>query len=290
MRKTLLSILPSLAHEYLACFGKSRSEGGFRCFEVLGFDIILDEKLKPWLLEVNHSPSLHCDTDLDTRVKSSVVKESLLLGAVTPQDLLSSERTGSKQASNAKEDSLTAASKVSAQANQLDSNVDQLIQELRTQYEDAHVSGFERIYPVSSTLDDESLRHNEIYNKIEQHKGTLLKESSSVQRRREHIRRARQKREQHEALERLKTKNRKPWGSSTQGKGADQLQTRVRKSHRADKPLPLDKLKLKIQSPKKTRSLTSGAFNSRKAFTPRRTSSARVRFIPPRKTLCFPET
>lgn len=29
---------------------------GSRCFEVLGFDVMIDSKLKPWIIEVNHLP------------------------------------------------------------------------------------------------------------------------------------------------------------------------------------------------------------------------------------------
>jgi hypothetical protein len=36
-----------------------------RCFEILGFDVLLDEALHPWLLEVNHSPSFGINSPLD---------------------------------------------------------------------------------------------------------------------------------------------------------------------------------------------------------------------------------
>ena len=48
-----------------------------RCFELLGFDIIIDEKLRPWLIEVNHSPSFNMDSSLDARVKCGAIGDVL---------------------------------------------------------------------------------------------------------------------------------------------------------------------------------------------------------------------
>ena len=39
------------------------------CFEILGFDIILNEDLKPFLLEVNQAPSFSTDSPLDYEIK-----------------------------------------------------------------------------------------------------------------------------------------------------------------------------------------------------------------------------
>ncbi|KAM3717069.1 Tubulin polyglutamylase ttll-5 [Dirofilaria immitis] len=52
------------------------------CFELFGFDVLIDTDLKPWLLEVNLSPSLSCDTPLDLQLKSSLVCNVLTLAAV----------------------------------------------------------------------------------------------------------------------------------------------------------------------------------------------------------------
>ena len=49
------------------------------CFQILGFDIMLDEKLKPWLLEVNQSPSFGDDTPLDTKIKSNLIADTFKL-------------------------------------------------------------------------------------------------------------------------------------------------------------------------------------------------------------------
>lgn len=41
----------------------------YNCFELFGIDVLLDAELKPWLLEVNISPSLHSASPLDLYVK-----------------------------------------------------------------------------------------------------------------------------------------------------------------------------------------------------------------------------
>jgi tubulin polyglutamylase TTLL6/13 len=48
-------------------------------FQILGFDIMLDKKLKSWLLEVNTSPSFTDDTPLDTKIKTSLIVDTLRL-------------------------------------------------------------------------------------------------------------------------------------------------------------------------------------------------------------------
>ncbi|VDK31702.1 unnamed protein product [Taenia asiatica] len=47
--------------------------------ELFGFDIFLDANLKPWVLEVNVSPSMHIDSPLDSKVKSIMIKDMLNL-------------------------------------------------------------------------------------------------------------------------------------------------------------------------------------------------------------------
>jgi len=45
------------------------------CFEIFGFDILIDSDLKPWLLEVNLSPSLATDAPLDMMIKSTLLTD-----------------------------------------------------------------------------------------------------------------------------------------------------------------------------------------------------------------------
>lgn len=53
--------------------------GRSNCFDLFGFDVLLDSDLKPWLLEVNLSPSLATDSPLDLYIKGKLVADTLNL-------------------------------------------------------------------------------------------------------------------------------------------------------------------------------------------------------------------
>lgn len=54
------------------------------CFECYGYDIIIDDELKPWLVEVNASPSLTSTTTDDRKMKSRLIRDVFEL--VVPGD------------------------------------------------------------------------------------------------------------------------------------------------------------------------------------------------------------
>lgn len=81
--KTLLCIQPKLSSSYKSFFGESDATWGPKCFEVLGFDIMLDTSGKAWLFEVNHAPSFAGDSPLDREIKSALISSTLTLIDVT---------------------------------------------------------------------------------------------------------------------------------------------------------------------------------------------------------------
>ena len=54
------------------------------CFEVLGFDVLIDSNLKPWLMEVNMSPSMNSDSPLDIKIKGNMIADLFSMIGVAP--------------------------------------------------------------------------------------------------------------------------------------------------------------------------------------------------------------
>ncbi|OHT17564.1 Tubulin-tyrosine ligase family protein [Tritrichomonas foetus] len=52
-----------------------------RCFQVLGFDILLDKDLNPYVLEVNYRPSLDTHTGEERRMKVDMIRGAVQIGA-----------------------------------------------------------------------------------------------------------------------------------------------------------------------------------------------------------------
>ena len=56
------------------------------CFELYGFDVIIDKNLKPWLLEVNVLPSLSSSSPFDKTIKTMLICDILTLVGIRGYD------------------------------------------------------------------------------------------------------------------------------------------------------------------------------------------------------------
>ncbi|GFR26289.1 tubulin polyglutamylase TTLL6 [Trichonephila clavata] len=83
--KTIISALPTLQRLFQMTFPISTPIPS--CFELLGFDILLAKSGKPYLLEVNRSPSLGASTSFDKEMKRNLIKDILNMILLTPRQI-----------------------------------------------------------------------------------------------------------------------------------------------------------------------------------------------------------
>jgi len=84
--KTAIAVEP-LMSEALRTFLPSAAEDrpNTQCFQLFGFDVMLDAEARPWLLEVNLDPALRTESPLDLKVKSRMLLDLLnLVGVPVP--------------------------------------------------------------------------------------------------------------------------------------------------------------------------------------------------------------
>ncbi|XP_072768827.1 tubulin polyglutamylase ttll6 isoform X2 [Nerophis lumbriciformis] len=138
--KTLISVHPVLQHNYHTCFPDHAAASA--CFEILGFDILLDHRLRPWLLEVNHSPSFTTDSPLDCEVKDALLYDTLLLINL---DACNRSRISKEERRRAKERLQDNPSRA-ARSEDLRRCQAACARQTAT-YESKHLGGFRRIFP-----------------------------------------------------------------------------------------------------------------------------------------------
>ena len=138
--KTLCSIQPTLSHHYKSCQPEELSNS--MCFELLGFDVILDNKANPYILEVNHTPSFTTDSPLDWKIKSKVIKDSLVLMNVTARErkafIKKQKEAILKRAVNGKLEKDSKEEKIKKFAE---------LKEKRDNWENKHLGKFRKIFP-----------------------------------------------------------------------------------------------------------------------------------------------
>ena len=70
------SIISVESHFFNSC---TRMISKNNCFELFGYDILIDESLKPWLMEINLTPSLAVESPIDLVIKSQLIANMLTL-------------------------------------------------------------------------------------------------------------------------------------------------------------------------------------------------------------------
>ncbi|XP_071844447.1 uncharacterized protein [Apostichopus japonicus] len=162
--KTLISAHPILKHNYRTCFPNHIK--GSACFEILGFDVMLDKKQRPWILEVNHSPSFHTDSKLDREVKEDLLYNTMCLINLTPFDR---KRCIEEERRRVKERLLQRAKPKEFRKEEFEES-QATAAEVQLKFEDAHVGNFRRIFPCEDS---------EKYDKYFQHSGSLFQETAA---------------------------------------------------------------------------------------------------------------
>ncbi|XP_071476068.1 LOW QUALITY PROTEIN: tubulin polyglutamylase ttll6-like [Diadema antillarum] len=217
--KTLITAHPVLKHNYRTCFPNHIKGSG--CFEILGFDVMLDKKLKPWLIEVNHSPSFHTDAKLDKEVKEGLLFDTMNIVNLTPFDR---KKCMEEERRKIKERLMARSKPKEFRKEEYEDSYDKAA-EAQLKYEEAHIGGFTRIYPTEDS---------EKYDKYFQHSGSLFQETAASKARGECARQQREeiraKQEKLEMMLKKKPSERKDSGGlrpeSPQGDGRNRRATR----------------------------------------------------------------
>jgi len=94
--------------------------------------VIIDENFKPWLLEVNASPSFSTDTPLDKSIKEKVIHDALKIMNISAENRLTYNKKSHKNPPPAADQEPSSSNHVP--------------------HEDVSLGGYEKIYPLNNVI------------------------------------------------------------------------------------------------------------------------------------------
>lgn len=179
--KTVLSALPMLKHSYQASFPSHDMVQA--CFEILGMDILIDSKMKPFILEVNHSPSFHTVEQVDKEVKEALIRDTLTmlnLSSETRRKVLEEDRKRIRDRLLARIKDQPKDSNNDDSPNSSDSYLDKhhnWSQQIK--WEEGHLGGYRRIMPCP----EETNKYQKFY--VQQNQLSVYCDTAASKRREE---------------------------------------------------------------------------------------------------------
>jgi len=142
--KTIIACEPALYINY-----KKTALYRTNCFELYGFDVLLDDQLRPWLMEVNLTPSLACDAALDHLVKSNMVADMFTLVGLKRFNRKDGGQRTKLLTSDIKIEDEFMKSAMYMKISQIKQRHKEIVIESLEEYERKH--NFVRIYPAKGT-------------------------------------------------------------------------------------------------------------------------------------------
>lgn len=115
--------------------------------------MILDENLKPFVLEVNHTPSFSTDTPLDRTIKKGVIHDALKIMNISFETRLKCKEKLYREVE--KRSLIGRKSKMTIEEISI---LKEKAQNERDEYEEKNLGGYEKIFPLS-------LEHEDMYEK-----------------------------------------------------------------------------------------------------------------------------
>lgn len=183
--KTIIVAEPYLLHAYrMARPGTTATSTESVCFEVLGMDIFVDRKLRPWLLEVNRSPSFGCETKVDNDIKYDLIKTAFQLLNLKPcekkRSMVAQKELSRARLLKPRRDTQAHKSQFLIRKSYLKNQLNEL-RRLSDQstFEDNNCGHYQRIFPTKGTKQEEYVNLlNGAFRTFLAGRGSLLEQDS----------------------------------------------------------------------------------------------------------------